>query len=302
MTLNYEGRKELREKIEKIIISVVSDGEKIDLNEVFSDIKDKLGVEDLYDYLLFETFSNKKKLFKVPIWSGEFLRKIDLSNVNFEDVAWTTSSIVVEDIFGDFIADDICGEYRERKKQVDYSYTNAVIDFSKSFEAKTSRSGLPSIERCNFAGLDFSNFDISDFNYIGTDLSNTGIRIGSFDKYSPDDFLDINFSNLDMSRACVNAYEIAYSNCICTNTGLNIQFSIDDFILDCTNNGNMYFDELKDFRTQLKKGYYDGCYINGKKINTQYTKKQKAKEYEQFKQAFFDSVSDSITKINVKKK
>lgn len=41
--------------------------------------------------LLFDTYTcNKEKEIKIklPVWSGEFLQKLDLSQVDFEDVFW----------------------------------------------------------------------------------------------------------------------------------------------------------------------------------------------------------------------
>ena len=297
MKLNYEGRKELREKLEQIIMSEVSDGEKIALNEVFSDIKEKLGVEDLYDYLLFESFVDEKtgEIFKVPVWSGEFLRRVDLSNVSFENVAWTTASIMENSAITDDIANDIFNEDCQRIHMVDYSYTNAVINFSKSWEVKALRSELPAIEQCNFAGLDLSTFDINDFAYIdNSDISDTRIRVSKIDLDRLDDmFANTNFSNLDMSHLTLYAPILTYISCIFINTGLNIEFSLDDFF---DKKYGWFSDELEDFRNQLKEGYYDGCYLNGKRIDIVVTKREMAGKYEQYKQDLFASVSDAITK------
>lgn len=57
MKLNYEGRKELRNSIQEQLKNV-PDGVKLNLNEVLCNLKKQLGVEDVYDYLLFETFDD----------------------------------------------------------------------------------------------------------------------------------------------------------------------------------------------------------------------------------------------------
>lgn len=49
--------------------------------------------------LLFEIITlNKEKGIKIklPIWSGDFLKKIDLSEIDFTDVSW--NSLILEDV------------------------------------------------------------------------------------------------------------------------------------------------------------------------------------------------------------
>lgn len=185
-------------------------------------------------------------------------------------------------------------EHSNRIHPVDYSYTNAVIDFRKSWD---SAYWGPCIQECNFAGLDFSNYDINDFNFIvDSDLSDTGIKISKLEEDRlKSDFINNNFSNLDMSHLTFSAFVLSNIAWRCTNTGLNIEFSLDDFFYKFDELGrSCYLDQLEEFREQLSEGYYDGCYLNGKRINTDATKREMASKYEQFKQDIFASVASDI--------
>ncbi len=79
MELNNSRKEELRKNILEQLKNV-PEGEKIHL--------DKKLLEDL----LFEEIvvvESKGLTAKLPVWSGEFLRKIDLSEVSFENVSWS---------------------------------------------------------------------------------------------------------------------------------------------------------------------------------------------------------------------
>ena len=72
MKLNLEGRKELRKYVEEFLAKV-PEGKRVKIND------------DVLQTLLFETIIipyNEDKV-KIPVWSGSFLRKIDLSKVSF---------------------------------------------------------------------------------------------------------------------------------------------------------------------------------------------------------------------------
>ena len=63
---------------------------------------------------------------------------------------------------------------------VDYSYTNANIDFSSSFDARDGMEygrKVMYIINCNFSGVDLSNNDIMDTMIIRSNISNTNIEI-----------------------------------------------------------------------------------------------------------------------------
>ena len=119
---------ESKNKVRGLIISEleqVEDGERIFLPV------------DLMESLIF-----KKYPIKIPIWTGPFLRKIDLSKVDFTDTCYRGKA-------GSIIKVDKEGN-STKSMGIDLSYTNAKIDFSVNpFE----RNDVI-IDSCNFEGLD----------------------------------------------------------------------------------------------------------------------------------------------------
>lgn len=124
------------------------------------------------------------------------------------------------------------------------------------------------------------------------DLSNTNARIDfskSFyakGKFERNWIQDCNFANVDLSN---NLLDGAYSinNCNFSNTGLNIILAsnVDDQIKRLVGSA-------------IKTGALNGCYVNGKRINTlserQAIAQRKRAEYEKMKASIISSVSQSI--------
>ena len=73
MQLNETAKNELRKLIEEKVAQI-PDGERIHLDK------------DLLDSLLFYKLylQKSKETIKIPIWSGDFLSKIDLSEISFD--------------------------------------------------------------------------------------------------------------------------------------------------------------------------------------------------------------------------
>ena len=79
MRLSEKDRYAFRERIE-VMLRKVPEGQRIKLDK------------DLLEDLLFvkKTVNEEKDIMvKLPVWSGKFLRKIDLSEVSFDNVSWT---------------------------------------------------------------------------------------------------------------------------------------------------------------------------------------------------------------------
>lgn len=295
MKLNNQGKNELRAKIEEQL-QRVPEGKRVHLDK------------ELLENLLFETITynkNTNEKLKLPIWTGEFLRKIDLSEVSFEDVAW---SLVVpeywdspEEDYEKYMDEETFKElpnilpaFENPEDRVDYSMTNAKIDFSKSFEFK--KTGGICLLFCNFDGVNLSNNDMSKIKYVHTcDLSNTGILL------TPDMFVDkgLRFGdtyleNVDLSKFTIDAIDLIYGrnifdrDCYFTNTRLNVTLnsSADEWHNEKSVSSKNRF---KDVVTRLV-----GCYINGKKVLSSEEKQAIVKQYQDYKQGVLDSVSSSI--------
>ena len=153
MTLNEESKNKLRQLIEKELIG--------------AEYKERIPLEtELLEQLLFkkQKIGVCKIVAKFPVWSGDFLSKIDLSGVSFENVVWNTEAIK------HYVGQDV--------DIIDYSYTNAVIDIHKVCNL------VPFFyfSNCNFTGTDLSqNEAIGDamFSYgiRNCNFSNTGLRV-----------------------------------------------------------------------------------------------------------------------------
>ena len=87
MKLNESAKKELRANIEEQL-KQVPDGQRVHLDK-----------ELLEDLIFFKGKNKDGRVIKVPVWTGHFLRKIDLSEISFENVFFQTGF----DDFGDSI-------------------------------------------------------------------------------------------------------------------------------------------------------------------------------------------------------
>ncbi len=313
MKLNKEGRDELRTKI-ALELQDVPSGQRIHLDK------------GLLEELLFETIVYNKETretLKIPFWSGEFLSKIDLSEVSFDNVSWSLLSRMGHGVAREFFGYEelidfemLLNEFEKKKGKeqyyVNYSNTNASIDFSRSFEALYGvyydiyGVRLPLISGVNFYGVDFSNLDISMFSIVDdSNLGNTGIRVTSLDKFNPEMVIEnVSFENLDLSSITINASHLIgrkapFISCVFINSKLNIIYDCEDFKLEF---GEKYRDYISLWTDLVKSGSLNGCYINGKLIELkskeeiEKSRQMKLIEYEKYKQDIFLAVSQVIDK------
>lgn len=306
--------KESRNKIRKVIIDQlkeIPDGERI-----------KLDVKLLDDLIFFKYYNEElNQQIKIPIWTGEFLRKIDLRELSFENAIIDgfvqdngQEKKYIDCILRDYIDEYSIKKYIEEYKECndeelikscytsDFSYTNIIPDFSKS-----TRND---IQWCNFEGVDLSNSNDDGFSYCN--LNNTNIRI---DKYDADySYLYCcNISNNDFSNITLDARDIidedAIFNCNFANTKLNITYKFD---LDKNSKKTyeekekikepegteernnrirklreMYGSEFhhedelyyaENLKELIEIGYLDGCYLNGKLIDSKRYERDLIKE------------------------
>lgn len=298
MILNEEGKNEIRAQIiEKL--KKVPDGKKVHLDK------------ELLESLLFKTITynrNTNEKLKVPVCGGEFLRKIDLSEVSFEDVAW---SLVVsesydhpEDSYQEFMdeeswkkMDDLLPKFNDSNESLitDYSWTNAKIDFKKSFEFK--KTGKFHLNFCNFEGVDLSDNDMSYLeNAFECNLSNTGIILkpemftGNADVFYCDNLTNVDLSNFKISVEDYMTQESPFTDCILTNTGLKLTLDPSD---ELWNSETQKYELRKNVIPQLC-----GCFINGVKVKSPdeslKSSEEKRKEYEKMKSDIISAVTNNI--------
>lgn len=311
MKLSNQGKNELRNHIVEQL-NKVPNGQRVKLEK------------DLLEDLLFEvvTIDKEKEIkLKLPIWSGDFLKKIDLSEVDFSDVSWYILSSDIER--GYWLEPDVMtipdtvyeriDKIREDKIKngfglsngyaVAYDGTNANIDLTKSFEAKYTNN--IELTECNFEGLDFSHQDLTEIAVLGlynTNISKTKLSIPSkIILYT----LNSEFEGIDLSTRETDAISYfgddiknnVFSNCNLKDTGIRINLNSDDF------KDSRFKEKLQD----AMEYNWVGCYVNGKKVLSNDEKEQmsveKWNEYEKMKAEIFNSVTDSIEEqINHMKK
>lgn len=103
--------------------------------------------KSLLEEALFKKVKSKTgKVGKLLVWSGEFLKKVDLSEISFSNVIWNPIApyLCDEEYFGaDF--KEIQNYFKDLVKRREYwanlKDTNVKIDFLKSFEAQERALG-----------------------------------------------------------------------------------------------------------------------------------------------------------------
>lgn len=288
MKLNEQSKNELRKEIEEAV-KRVPEGQRIHLDK------------ELLDDLLFDTLTVNKELgiiAKLPVWSGKFLRKIDLSEISFENVSWQALGQFADMFIIPGIVIDKNFRIQIEKIQnldnnyvVDYSYTNANIDLTKSIEALNSNQIY--IYRCNLEGINLKSQNLDNIevlDLVDSNLSNSNLHIPSNVGIVA---LGCDFSNLDLSDLTINGNEYidgdgcGLGDCCLINTGIKIKFDISD-----------YKKLVSEFGKQTFIDKWIGCYLNGKRVYSvderKNVKLQKIEEYEKMKRDIFDSTVGSI--------
>ncbi len=254
MNLNEDGKQEIRELIEEEL-KLVSNARKI-----------KLDRDLLEELLFFKVKYDTDKYVKLPVWSGDFLEKIDLSEVDFSDVSYS----MIYDIYMDKVSDDIDPVYSVVRSRIPSNYirtmvylgkTNANINFKESFEYKNN--GIIKIHGCNFTGTDLSNNDIdSKFDIIHGYFKDSGIHISTIRNDSR--AISSDFTGIDLSYCVIDIRDLLMGNFpLCgskiVNTGIYI-----------TSVSNELGSSLDEFLYKFHDGEFDGCYVNGVLVKAHY--------------------------------
>lgn len=240
MFLNKKEKDKLRKMIEEKL-KFVPEGYKITLEK------------ELLEELLFKKEIIDPKLnivAKLPVWSGSFLKKIDLSEISFDGVCWGKM----------YFKPNIEEKYSKELSDINYSYTNAKIDFAKSYDmfSRPGKRGL-FISDCNFEGLDLSNnnFDNLDVSFSHTNLKNAKINLKKAKSISIDssnfEGIDLSWINVDLEEFICGTGKISLLDSNFSYTGLKIYGDIN----------SLSYKFLNMFNEAIKANCLLGCYING---------------------------------------
>ncbi len=189
----------------------------------------------LLDELIFCKSSDDKGLIKTPIWTGSFLKKIELKNVSFDNVIFGILDDKENIIENDSIYD------------IDFSDTDIKVDFSKCRAA-----GL--LSSCNFKGVDLSN-SCSEIIRMAKNCNfsetNIKLNLNQNDKIC---FIKCNFSNNDMEGLEINSNNLSLSDnklILFRNNWVNTKVVFKSTAL---------FD--KELQYGLETGFFHGCYYD----------------------------------------
>ena len=133
MKLNLEGRKKIRKIIEEKLRGYTQN-KPLPCDKK---LKELIDLEEL----LFEKYELEDgRTIKIPVWSGEFLQKLDLSEISFENVLWDVNQ------YGDYLNKDI-----PVVSSVNLINTNANIHLERP------QTSFNIMSHCNFEGTDLSS-------------------------------------------------------------------------------------------------------------------------------------------------
>lgn len=264
MQLSSKSKDELRALIENELRNVQYGSKLITLKP------------DLLEELIFE-----KALFsgigmvKLPIWTGEFLRKIDLSKVNFDSVIWNANYSKYYDEKELHFENDII--HKKRKYPIDFSKTNAKINLLRSFDHV--------YDGCNFSFVDLSSTPVFSRNYqfYNCDLSYSNLKFDfsnllfiSKDKSDPKNgyMINCNLEGLDLSDQTLNYLVLLYYpefrrfefenfiNVSFKDTKLKILYNDHSLSEYGGSDDDSRYKKLG-FNVLKASGNLDGCYIDG---------------------------------------
>ncbi len=212
MKLSRENKDKLRREIEKKVKSL-SDGETIYLDK------------ELLENLIFEKSKlvNDNKIAKFIVWSGDFLSKIDLKDVNFDNVVWDTEVSGVNVCF--------IKNWYDKVNKINLKNTNVKIDFSKAFKITNYNKEEQEliINNCSFENVNLTNSHAEVIRYCyNSNFKNTNANLClNNDIFN---FVNCNLEENDLSEFTID-YKILFnsrfnnkslSDSSLKNTGINI--------------------------------------------------------------------------------
>lgn len=241
-----------------------------------NDIKGRIKIDrDVLEKLLFDVYTFKVKgekelsTFVIPAWSGPFLQKIDLSEVDFRRVYFNDISKLEEKVSK---LEDIFQIRRAKEKKsdseynVDYSNTNVNIDMSHrefykcNFENITLHGARGAFTSCNLKNVKFD-----DEKFSGP------ITLSDIDKSIAGDVPIICRHNCNMENSNLSRTAKGFASVVMSivgrgnnykNTGLHIIYNM----YDMNERGERIFATSREFKENLieilDNGYVEGCYFD----------------------------------------
>jgi len=275
---NYCQRYKKRKEMESLLNNI-PEGEQIKINKKL--LEELLFEKSKVEYS--EDTTTSTYTVKCPIWTGPFLRKIDLSEIDFSYVDWSCGYGIDFPLRNKRIYDY---DYKNKKLPkseylIDLSHTNANIDFSKAFQTSiTKQNKKTNIYKCNFSHLDLSKSNTEHIHRIeSSDLSYTNYKINgnyyelkatkiTFEEQVSEDTIlgseeryieDSNLEGNNMENITIEAWDL------CTNIKNTNLKDTKIKIID-EESDPMWLDII--YEELVPIGYLNNCYIKDELINT----------------------------------
>ncbi|MDD3341341.1 MAG: hypothetical protein PHN72_04055 [Bacilli bacterium] len=276
MKLGKGKTKQLRKDVEEML-EEVPDNQQIYLDNKI--------IETLLFHTEYKSKNNDCSYEMTPVkyvmWSGPFLRKLDLSEISFDHVNWN--------VYYELLSED--NHYGEHHvENINLSGTNAYINFANAFRSK---EGIQ-VSSCDFSHMNLSNshFDMidhvseSDFSYCNLHFEqNKAVPQTLFDsKFVGNDlsdfFVDLSFFVEDFKNTnpCYNRSAL---DCDFSDTGIRV---IPTFL---------EMDRRIDNQRSIEQ--YNECLETGKLRNyTIISKEEVEKSYKKLKQKIYQSIQIQV--------
>ncbi len=233
----------------------------------------KLPIE-LLETLLFETvevsIAGKVYRVKIPVWSGMFLSKVDLSEVDFANVLWNDLiCIALNGVFTELI--DAVREIKGNTPSNDffpykvcYANTNAQIDLAQSFlfscgeEIASKYERLISIDSCDFSGTIVKLPEVGTIQILRSNLARTQFSMpvspyGRKNVINNSDLSDNNLSNI-----FIDGLDNAFYHTSFRNSGIKVAIDVSRL-----ENYLKFGGDIKELIIIMFNDYFVGCEVNG---------------------------------------
>ena len=182
--------------------------------------KVKIEKDLLDDLIFFKGKTQDGKDIKYPIWTGEFLRKIDLKDLDFKNAIFILPLPYIkakykkkkhkflEELYDTILFEPYCfdGKSAEEfikqyyhQESIDFSETNINIDFNKLY--------LKSLDLCDFHGVDLSHSNINAIDRENFDKKSINLRHTNIKPVFSMGKVHVDFSYNDFSDTTIKSYD-----------------------------------------------------------------------------------------------
>lgn len=248
MHLTNDQKTDLRYKIKRLLES--------------DEVKERIKIDkELLEQLIFDEGNYKGARCKVVAWSGSFLSKIDLSEIDFNNVLWR-GEYVVDKKDNYVVKSDVL--------PIILDNTNAKIDFSKSAKLDKEELEKNTISNCSFKSMDlfYSNIECFEF-YNNCDFSDSKFifDLKRFHKY----FLNCKFLRSNILDSNIYSHDLVemFNNCNFSDSNLSIihilkkNYKNDTILVDENDNEFNLYDVADKVEEMRQDKLLDNCRING---------------------------------------